>query len=369
MQRFWFGHIGRYPWFVYIFLFYLAFLFIQPIAAHASWQVWVITIASIVVFLPLYFIAWSNRRGRAALGATLGILALGYALFPVNGGAGTYIIYGVALFGFVLMPRPALLAITACLALMAIEGLRLHVPLAYWTYILTIAAIIGVANVSAGSQSRSNAKLRRAHEEIEHLAKVAERERIARDMHDVLGHTLSVIILKSELASKWIARHPDRAHNEISEVEQIAREALAEVRHAIRGYRSGSLEEEFTRARSTLETAGIHVECRAREISPVAAKLSPAQETVLALATREAVTNIVRHSGAKNCRIDFERNGGSYRIAIEDDGRGGALMEGNGLRGIRERVEALEGTLTRDGSQGTRLIVTIPERRKQEAIA
>ncbi|MGH8272486.1 MAG: sensor histidine kinase, partial [Gammaproteobacteria bacterium] len=367
--RFWFGHVGRCPWYVYIYLLYLAFLFIQPIAAHAGWQVWAITIASIVVFLPLYFVAWSNRKGRTPLWATLGILALGYALFPINGGAGAYVIYGVALFGFVLMPRPALLAITACLALMAAEGWLLHVPLAYWAYILTIAAIIGGANVSAGSQSRSNAKLRRAQEEIEHLAKVAERERIARDMHDVLGHTLSVIILKSELASKLIPQRPDRARTEISEVEQIAREALAEVRHAIRGYRSGSLAEEFAHARSTLETAGIHVECGAREISPGAVKLSPAQETVLALVTREAVTNIVRHSDAKNCRIDFEQNGGSYRIVIEDDGRGGTLVEGNGLRGIRERVEALEGTIIRDGSQGTRLTVSIPERRKQEAIA
>lgn len=369
MQRFGFRYVRRCPWYVHIYLLYLAFLFIQPIATHASWQVWAITIISIAAFLPIYFIAWSNRKGRAALWSTLGILALGYALFPVNGGAATYVIYGVALFGFVLMPRAALLAITACLALMAAEGWLLHVPLAYWTYILTIAAIIGGANVSAGSQQRSNAKLRRAQDEIEHLAKVAERERIARDMHDVLGHTLSVIILKSELASKLIPQHPDRAHTEISEVEQIAREALAEVRHAIRGYRSGSLAEEFARACSTLETAGIHVECRAGEVQPSAAKLSPAQETVLALITREAVTNIVRHSGAKNCRIDFEQNGGSYRIVIEDDGRGGALVEGNGLRGIRERVDALEGTIMRDGSHGTRLVVTIPDRSKQEAVA
>ncbi len=154
-----------------------------------------------------------------------------------------------------------------------------------------------------------------------------------------------------------------------SEIEQIARDALTEVRHAIRGYRAGSLKEEFARARSVLETAGVHVECEMKELHPGLETLSPACETVLALVVREAVTNVVRHSGAQNCRLVFEREANSCRIQVQDDGRGGSNDEGNGLRGMRERVEALEGTMTRDSYQGTRINVTIPITRDQEAIA
>lgn len=328
-----------------------------------------LTIASVLIFLPCYFVASVVHERRAGIWATLCILALGYATFPFNGGAGAYLIYAAALFGFVVKPREALLGIAACLAGMAVEVWLFHLPLYNWIFIMLMAAIVGVADIFAGSQQRANAKLRLAHEEIEHLAKVAERERIARDLHDVLGHTLSVIILKSELASKLIDRDASSARTEICEVEQIAREALAEVRQAIRGYRSGSLAEEFARARVTLETAGIHVQCDTRETRSGAPKLSPAEETVLALVTREAVTNVVRHSGARNCHIFFEQDADHYRIRIEDDGRGGAHHEGNGLRGMRERVEALDGAMSCDSSRGTRLSVTIPAKSKQKMLA
>ncbi|MGH9581904.1 MAG: sensor histidine kinase, partial [Bryobacteraceae bacterium] len=180
---------------------------------------------------------------------------------------------------------------------------------------------------------------------------------------------LSVIVLKSELASKLFERDPERARREILELERIARDALAEVRLAIGGYRAGSLAEEFARARATLETAGLHVDYDTLKDAPASSKPSPAQETVLALVMREAVTNIMRHSGARNCRIYFGPDGESYRLDIQDDGRGGISYEGNGLRGMRERVEALDGTITLDASRGTRLTVTIPLRRKQERIA
>jgi len=369
MERNWLKYVRGSSWYTYVYLIYLLFVFIQPFAAHASWRMWALTIASVLVFLPCYFVASEVHRGRAALWAILCILALGYALFPSNGGAGAYLIYGAALFGFVVRPREALLGIAGCLIGIAIEVWLFHLPFYNWIFIMLMAAIVGVADIFAGSQQRANAKLRLAHEEIEHLAKIAERERIARDMHDVLGHTLSVIILKSELASKLIDRDAAGARTEMCEVEQIAREALAEVRQAIRGYRSGSLAEEFARARVTLETAGIHAECDTRETRPGAQKLSPAEETVLALVMREAVTNVVRHSGARNCRIFFEQDADHYRIGIEDDGRGGSHHEGNGLRGMRERVEALDGAMSYDGSRGTRLSVMIPTKSRHKLLA
>jgi two-component system sensor histidine kinase DesK len=208
---------------------------------------------------------------------------------------------------------------------------------------------------------RSGAKLRLAHEEIEQLAKVAERERIARDLHDVLGHTLSVIVLKAELAGRLFSRDPQRAAAEISDVEQISRKALGEVREAIRGYRSEGLMAEIDRAQHVLDAAGVTLRCDSKPPS-----LNPAQESVLALAVREAVTNIVRHAQASHCHLEFRNVDGCTFLSMEDDGRGGVREEGNGLRGMRERVESLGGKFNVqsnvESTRGTRLTIEIPER-------
>src|SRR5262249_21649918 len=145
---------------------------------------------------------------------------------------------------------------------------------------------------------RDNRRLRRAQEEIEHLAKIAERERIARDLHDVLGHTLSVIVLKSELASKIAEKDPRRAVQEIKDVERMSREALPQVRNTIQGYHARSLQAEAEQATAALEAAGVKVSCELAH-----ADIPAAHEGVLALALREAVTNIIRHAGATSCKL------------------------------------------------------------------
>src|SRR5438105_13442886 len=128
-------------------------------------------------------------------------------------------------------------------------------PIFGWLWPVIFTVLIGAANVHQQQRSAANARLRLAHDEIEHLAKVAERERIARDLHDLLGHTLSLIILKSELASKLADRDIERARNEIRDVERISREALTQVRAAVRGYREGGLRRELDSAREALDTA------------------------------------------------------------------------------------------------------------------
>jgi two-component system sensor histidine kinase DesK len=157
------------------------------------------------------------------------------------------------------------------------------------------------------------------------------------------------------LAGKVLERDPERARREIGEVEQIARTALGEVREAIRGYRSEGLAAEIARAHKTLEAAGVALDCG--EKPP---QLAPAEETVLSLILREAITNIVRHAQASRCRLEFAANGHGTALVVEDDGRGGIRQEGNGLRGMRERVESLGGNLRIDSGQGTRLVIEIP---------
>ena len=194
-----------------------------------------------------------------------------------------------------------------------------------------------------------------AQEEVEHLAKVAERERIARDLHDVLGHTLSLIVLKSELASKLAERDPARAGQEIKDVERISREALAQVRITVRGYHSLSLQSEAQQAKATLKAAGVKVDCEF-----ATADIPPAHEGVLALALREAVTNVIRHAKASYCALRLRAIDGGFQLEIKDNGCGGMSPEGTGLSGMRHRVESLGGKFTREVSPGTRLVITLP---------
>jgi two-component system sensor histidine kinase DesK len=258
--------------------------------------------------------------------------------------------------GHVDPPRRAFTIVGAIAAIVAVQAIVLERAWynAIWPFFFTI--LIGALNVHFAQVSRANARLRLAQDEIAHLAKVAERERIARDLHDVLGHTLSLVILKSELATKLAERDPERAREEIRDVERIAREALAEVRAAVTGYRAGGLQSEIQHARSTLATAGVAFEC------DVHAKTSmpPSHEAVLCLALREAVTNIVRHAGARHSRMSMRVTDASCTMTITDDGRGGNAPFGSGLTGMRERMEVLGGSLTHDGRHGTTLTVTLP---------
>lgn len=345
---------SEYSWALYSVL-YFGFFYIDPIVSHASARVWFVTVAATVVFLVLYFsLFWvSCRQGLLHLAVML-LMGIGFAKY--NGGATTFFIFVAACGPFVVDNEVD--AIKILLAVECAAGLTwwvLHLDGWFLLFGCGLSLVVGVGDIHFAQRNRTNRKLIRAQEEIEHLAKVAERERIARDLHDVLGHTLSVIILKSELAGKLMDRDPQRAGNEIREVEQISRQALSEVRDTIRGYRSQGLPAELAQAKATLETAGLSVKCEAASIV-----LPALHESVLSMAVREAVTNVVRHAHARTCSLRLDQQNGFCRLQIEDDGRGGFQNEGNGLRGMRERVEMLGGTLHRDSQSGTKLTITLP---------
>ncbi|HKI25370.1 MAG TPA: sensor histidine kinase [Candidatus Sulfotelmatobacter sp.] len=335
---------------------YFGFFFIDPIVSRAGLRVWSWTILGTVAFLLLYFgMFWVSRRQAILHVAAMVLLGVVYARY--NGGATTFFIFATASAPFILK--------TEADGFKALAGVEATVLLTWWGFHLNgwflffaggLSLVIGLSNIHFAQRNRTQKQLIRAQEEIEHLAKVAERERIARDLHDVLGHTLSVITLKSELAGKLMERDPQRAGKEIGEVEEISRQALADVRDAIRGYRAQGLAAELERAKSTLETAGLTVQCD----SAATLQLPAMQESVLALAVREAVTNVVRHARASSCQLRLEQQNGSCRLEIRDDGVGCASLEGNGLRGMRERVEMLGGTLDRIAKSGTTLTITLP---------
>lgn len=359
-------HAGIAP---YLWLVWISYFVADPAFHHASILTWVITLAATLVFLTLYFLGFWVR-GKRKLWVIAGIALFGILFTPSNWGATGFFVYAAAFAGFcgsVQLAISILLVLEACLSLTL---WAFHLPLEIWVSMTFLIAAIGGMNIQKAKQIAADCKLRLAHEEIEHLAKTAERERIARDMHDVLGHTLSVIILKSELASRLSDKDPPRAAQEIRDVERISREALAEVRKALKGYRAAGLDAEIAQARATLETAGIKVEASANHIdrgyassillNPSDLKLHSAQEGVLALVIREAVTNILRHSQATECSLRLEQSDAACTLEIADNGCGSNGIEGEGLRGMRQRIEMLGGSLQRKTSPGTTLTITLP---------
>ena len=194
----------------------------------------------------------------------------------------------------------------------------------------------------------------RADESRAALALVAERERVARDVHDVLGHSLTALSIKAELASKLIDVDPARARAELESIQETARQALAEVRATVGGLRAANLDAELAAAPLVLADAGIET-----RLTGTVADTDPRHRTLLAWVLRESVTNVVRHARASTVWIDLEPTG----LVVRDDGAGFEATggrEGNGLRGMRERVAAAGGTLDLSGDPGTHLRVVLP---------
>ncbi len=337
----------------YLLLVYMAMTFVYP-AVVGSRSLLIETAVAAAAFLVLYFRGhWV--KGRPVLAILIAIAAIGAIVGPANPLASTYFVYAAGFAPYVGSTRVAWTIVAALIAAIALEALLLHLDPWFWASGIVFTAIIGAVTIRGAEVACANAKLRVAHDEVERIAKVAERERIARDLHDVLGHTLSVIVLKSELASKLAEFDPGRATVEIRDVERIARGSLGELRQALAGYRASGLTAEVDRARDVLSAAGVSFEC---EIDDV--RLAPREESVLALAIREGVTNVVRHAGASTCRLRLARDAHGCRVTITDDGRGTLASEGLGLTGMRERVEALGGTLAREVANGTQLVLTLP---------
>jgi two-component system sensor histidine kinase DesK len=346
---------GSHKWIPLIWLPWISFYFAEPAMAHASRLQWTATAISGIVFLICFFAMFWDKPTRAWYYFT-GILLLGLVCVSFNPGSAAFLIYAASFAPF--LARTEMGGIKLIVLVVAIGALQtwiFHLGSSYLIYGCAFPMIIGGGNIFYAQRNRANLKLRMAGEEIEHLAKVAERERIARDLHDVLGHTLSIIILKSELAGKLIDHDPARAKAEIADVEQTSRTALAEVRSTIRGYRTDTLEAELKKAKAALETAGVSVRSDAEKV-----RLNAIQESVVALVLREAVTNIVRHANARNCHVRFTPLNETCLLEIQDDGQGGDQLEGSGIRGMRERVESLGGTFERKIGQGTTLVIKFP---------
>lgn len=317
---------------------------------------WTLTFVAVAAFLPLYF-GFYWVRGLRRLGVLAAIFLLGVALLPAN------------LFASVLMIFTWVLSAHLSWRLMlGLLGVTMALSVAPYLYLGIPLEVLGWGTLFPGSlaalgcrvwlnTARRNEALRLSQEELSHMARVAERERIGRDLHDLLGHTLSVIALKSELAGKLVDRDTRAAAEEMREVERISRKALMEVRRAVTGMRTPGMLAELANVKVAMNAALVEFEYEAEPLV-----LSQEIEGVLGFVVREGATNVIRHAHARRCRLQIKRIGEQVRLEMEDDGRGGVVESGNGLKGLRERVAGVGGDIEIHSplGGGTRLVVHMP---------
>ena len=311
----------------------------------------------------------TRSRFSYLLFAVLGILTLVFSL--VYGPDWFWLFIGVSAIAGILLPmRGAFAVVVVCTLLPLFLILKLHGGLdgvdVWWLVaFLLLVRGLGLDMIGVARMGRAIQELHTARKELARLAVIEERERLSRDLHDLLGQTLSMITLKSELAKHLVAEDPERCSQEISEIERVARQTLREVREAVAGYRQPTLSGELEGARQLLEAAGID-----HQIELLTLSLPPVLDAALAWTVREGVTNVVRHSHARQCRIQLAQNNGQIYAEVLSDGCQQEQVEdtgrsGIGLSGLRERLSVLGGhlearSLTLLGKEHFRLRVELP---------
>ncbi len=309
------------------------------------------------VFLLLYALSlWLPQRHGGWVAVLMIVASL--AILPAFPAGLAYFIFGAVLLR--VFPGPSNLAYAGWAMLANLGLLVLVMALGWpwqqfvWAPVLTLIIVATVA--AAHSNDARESLLLRSQAAVRAQASAAERERIGRDLHDLLGHTLSLITLKLELSRKLADSDPQRSRKEADEAETVARQALAQVRAAVTGMRATDLHGEIASAGLLLESRGVSWQAHAPPPLP------PGLDTALSLVLREAVTNIARHADATTARLQFVVAGDVLQMIISDDGRGIGTRRGNGLTGMRERVEAVDGVLSIDGGRGigSQLTVSVP---------
>ncbi|HEU5135809.1 MAG TPA: sensor histidine kinase [Steroidobacteraceae bacterium] len=343
----------------FVILFNLAWLFLYPVLARVSFvKVILPTLISVPLFVYLHLCTYYyGGPNTVRLRYIAGVFLLGFVVVNFNLAGLGYLIFGYFSVAFCVPTRIGWKVVAAVAALYILQMYLLGHSKETILSCALPAILLGISAIYTAYTSQQQMALRRSNAEILRLATLAERERIGRDLHDLLGHTLSVVALKSELARKLIDHDLDGARREISEVERVARDALAQVRNAVSGIRSTALSAELVAATALLEAQGLKVKCETENV-----KLPHDRETALALSLREAATNIRRHSGATGVTIRVRKEPTEVVVEVVDDGRGGRIVPGNGLNGMRERLGSVGGTLSLmpNKNGGTLLRASVP---------
>ena len=359
------GAVGRMRMFIW--LVFIAIPLADAVSSHDDGPSKALTVLATIAFVAV-FVSTAVRRDkplpdRQALRSAGTLLAISVALTALDRqGWGTLFIFTVVAIAMCVRAPFSFYGVLLCTALCV--GSLLAADAAAGAIFGFASSTLGVGMlmlVVADLRTR-NRELHTARAELARLAVADERARFARDLHDLLGHSLSVIALKAELAGRLLRERPSEAAGHVTEIEQVARGALTEVREAVSGYRQPTLDDEIAGAKMALSAAGIEA-----EIERPAVTFDPAIEAVLAWTVREGATNVIRHSGAGHCSVKVMAGLGEAGVEVLDDGPGcedavANGRDGHGLEGLRERVARLHGQIEAGAGTagGYRLAVRVP---------
>ncbi len=348
-KRIWKIFDGPAPWLIYLPLLFLPWLGVPP----SLWQL-AASIVGVLIFLPTYILG-SRGKNRLLIFCATGAMIIAFAFYWAACNWTVIAIYAVSMFGRLRPFRTAVFGILAATATIVCFSFWTHQPVIWWLFGAVLAPMVGIGQAFRSLLLDQEDALKLAHEEVRKIAQVAERERMGRDLHDLLGRTLTLIAVKADLAQRLATADSERCRAEIADIASAAREGLSQVRSALSGETPANLPLEVTEAIRALSVAGVEV-----EVDGDPTTLPAMSGAVLAMVLREAVTNVIRHAEAVTCRIRLTSSARSVGLTVEDDGRGGPIAEGRGLKGMRARIEAVGGAfdIVSDG-QGTRLQVSL----------
>jgi two-component system sensor histidine kinase DesK len=356
LRAWWDGSPKRWPLSQVWSLVWLLYLIYPPLFDDTT-PGWVFAFGVVVAILyAAFYLAVILRPSPLSRCADVATTVLAVLVTPFNAGGAILLIYAAGHSGASRPRRIALRWFVGLTLLVVVFTVFSPIPMPWRLFAFGPPAVliwvIGLIVAEAASEDRAT-KIHNA--QVEHLATVAERERISRDLHDLLGQTLTGIVVRAQLAQRLAEADPPASRVEMAAVEQAARDALTEVRATVSGWRQVDVATELAAAREALCAAGVELVVQ-RDPDLV---LTPSAETAIGLALREGVTNVVRHARATRCTVGLRTEDDRVALEIADDGVGGGRA-GNGLLGMSERIAALGGEVRRSGQHGTSLRVTVP---------
>lgn len=390
------GQPGRFKWlFAAVWLFYLVDPVTKAVHSDHSSAFKLLVYSLVAVFVVLYgWLAFSVYPRSGPIGAVsdsppvvlpilvaMSVVAFvtSVAVYPQLAGMWVYVGAGAGL-GLSMEDKTAYRGVMVALALMTICVLSSGALRSISTWFILAFPIFfaGMSTLGIRQMALLIGQLREARNQVAHLATNEERLRLARDLHDLTGHSLATITLKAELAQRMLAKARDAAPEgptprldaalkEVQEIEQVSRQTLTDIRQAVSGYRRATLAVEVASAHAALDAAGIKLDA-APEVAAATGEFDPQSEAALAWSLREAVTNAIRHSGAARVEVTLLPIGEELVLTVRNDGYGLAATVGgtdecggHGLTGLRERLDAVGGRLSVGGNDGDfRLVAAVP---------
>lgn len=346
---------------VYISLLFSLFYFLPVLFSNPlTVSQWLLIILPYLVFVGLFLVAVKQPSNRALL-PTFGMLLVCFTATSITPGTNALFSFCafIVAFHFALKRALILLAIIMLVESLAFYAWQHPLPFFAIAVLLTLALFVN-GSMLRKEQLHQSAQ-QRSQAQIEQLATIAERERISRDLHDLLGHSLSSIALKAELADKLAqAGDIEKAQSEIKAVAELTRQALLEVRQSVTAIKQQGLNAEIGKLRKVLESSGFSTTLDIAPLQP--GSLLPAMESAVILLCKEACTNILRHSNGDQASISFKPIEDAWQLDVVDNGKVTSIHEGNGISGMRQRCAQLGGQVQLDyGTSGTRLTFTLPE--------